>query len=91
MDLFLSKRTSVINHILKNTKPGTHIKPLKYFAFDEDEQLCVISNLNAYPSQDQTTEEAVFTAIDQLCQVKQASCSKHCRKMDQTSVTKGWC
>ena len=47
MDLSESKCIFVINHILKNTKPGTHIKPLEYFAF-EDEQLGVINNLNAY-------------------------------------------
>ena len=48
MDLSESKCIFVINHILKNTKSGTHIKPLEYFAFEEDEQLCVISNLNVY-------------------------------------------
>ena len=48
IDLSESKCIFVINHILKNTKPGTHIKSLEYFAFEEDEQLCVISNLNAY-------------------------------------------
>ena len=48
MDLSESKCIIVINHILKNTKPGTHIKPSEYFAFEEDEQLCVISSLNVY-------------------------------------------
>ena len=67
MDLSESKCIFVINHILKNTKPGTHIKPLEYFAFEEDERLCAISSLKCLSSQDQTIEEAVFTAIDQLC------------------------
>ena len=48
MDLSESKCIFVINHILKNRKPGTHIKLMEYFAFDEDEQPCVISNFNAY-------------------------------------------
>ena len=48
MDLSKSKCIFVINHIFKSTKPGTHIKPLEYLAFEEDEQLCVISNINAY-------------------------------------------
>ena len=41
MDLSGSKCIFVINHILKNTKQGTHIKPFEYFAFEEDEQLCI--------------------------------------------------
>ena len=48
MDFSESKCIFVIDHILKKTKPGTHIKPLEYFAYEEDEQLCIISNLNAY-------------------------------------------
>ena len=48
MDLSESKCIFVINHILKNTKPGTHIKPSACFAFEENEQLCVIGNINDY-------------------------------------------
>ena len=38
----------VIEKILKTTRPGVHIKPLEYWDFEDNANICVITNLNEY-------------------------------------------
>ena len=49
-DMVLDESTCIfsVNNILKTTKPGTHLKPIKYLAFSENKDLCVIDNIYCY-------------------------------------------
>ena len=41
---------------LKQTKPGTHIKSMKFKLFNCDSNLCVINNLKVYPEKQSLLE-----------------------------------
>ena len=48
MDAAHNKYIFVIDKVLKTARPGVHIKPLEYWEFEDNPNICAVNNLNEY-------------------------------------------
>ncbi len=72
-----------VNHILKTTKPGIYLKPIRYLAFPENKDLCVINNLTRYLAKTQLLRkecrQLLISTVKPFRAVSRSTISRWCK------------